>query len=42
MEIVPGLLEPISDGRGSSGYKRDMARVCTSRLLQRLVAEDAA
>ncbi len=41
-EIVPGLLDPVADGRGSSTYKRDMARVCTSRLLQRLVAEDAA
>ena len=38
-EIVPGLLDPISDARGSSGYKRDMARVCTGRLLQRLIAE---
>ena len=41
-EIVPGLLDPVTDGRGSSGYKRDMARVCTQRLLQRLVAEAAA
>ncbi len=41
-EIVPGLLDPVTDGRGSSGYKRDMARVCTQRLLQRLVAEEAA
>ena len=41
-EIVPGLLDPISDARGSSGYKRDMARVCTQRLLQRLAAEGAA
>ena len=38
-EIVPGLLDPIPDARGSSGYKRDMARVCTVRLLQRLVSE---
>ncbi|TFV77404.1 xanthine dehydrogenase family protein subunit M [Blastococcus sp. CT_GayMR19] len=41
-DIVPGLLDPVADGRGSSGYKRDMARVCTQRLLQRLVAEGAA
>ena len=38
-EIVPGLLDPVSDARGSSGYKRDMARVCTGRLLQRLISE---
>ena len=38
-EIVPGLLDPISDARGSSGYKRDMARICTLRLLQRLGTE---
>lgn len=41
-EIVPGLLDPVTDGRGSSGYKRDMARVCTRRLLQRLVSEARA
>lgn len=41
-EIVPGLLDPVTDGRGSSGYKRDMARVCTRRLLQRLVSEALA
>ena len=41
-EIVPGLLDPITDGRGSSGYKRDMARVCTRRLLHRLVSEAPA
>jgi carbon-monoxide dehydrogenase medium subunit len=41
-EIVPGLLDPVTDGRGSSGYKRDMARVCTRRLLQRLVSEAPA
>jgi carbon-monoxide dehydrogenase medium subunit len=39
-EIVPGLLDPITDARGSSGYKRDMARTCTRRLLQRLVSEE--
>ena len=38
-EVVPGLLDPISDGRGSSDYKRAMAQVCTERLLQRLVTE---
>jgi carbon-monoxide dehydrogenase medium subunit len=38
-DVVPGELDPISDGRGSAGYKRAMARVCTHRLLQRLVAE---
>ena len=41
-EIVPGLLDPIPDARGSSGYKRDMARVCTLRLLQRLGTEVSA
>jgi carbon-monoxide dehydrogenase medium subunit len=41
-EIVPGLLDPVTDGRGSSGYKRDMARICTRRLLQRLVSEAPA
>lgn len=38
-EMVPGSLDPISDGRGSSTYKRNMARVCALRLLQRLVRE---
>jgi carbon-monoxide dehydrogenase medium subunit len=41
-EIVPGLLDPITDGRGSSSYKRDMARVCCLRLLQRVVSEGRA
>jgi carbon-monoxide dehydrogenase medium subunit len=41
-ELVPGSLDPITDGRGSSAYKRDMARVCTQRLLQRLVSEAGA
>lgn len=41
-DVVPDELDPISDGRGSAGYKRAMARVCTHRLLQRLVAEARA
>lgn len=41
-DTVPDELEPISDGRGSSAYKRAMARVCTQRLLQRLVEEASA
>jgi carbon-monoxide dehydrogenase medium subunit len=41
-DVVPGELDPISDGRGSAGYKRAMARVCAHRLLQRLVAEARA
>jgi carbon-monoxide dehydrogenase medium subunit len=41
-DVVPGEIDPISDGRGTSGYKRDMARVCTERLLRRLVAEARA
>lgn len=41
-DAVTGQLDPIGDGRGSSGYKRAMARVCTQRLLQRLVTEATA
>lgn len=41
-DVIPDELEPISDGRGSAGYKRAMARVCAHRLLQRLVAEARA
>lgn len=41
-DAVTGQLDPISDGRGSSGYKSAMARVCTQRLLQRLVTEATA
>jgi carbon-monoxide dehydrogenase medium subunit len=40
--LVREALDPVSDARGSSGYKREMARVCTTRLLQRLAREDAA
>ncbi|MCW2700316.1 MAG: xanthine dehydrogenase family protein subunit [Blastococcus sp.] len=39
--LVREALDPISDARGSSGYKREMARVCTTRLLRRLGTEDA-
>jgi carbon-monoxide dehydrogenase medium subunit len=39
--LVRSALDPISDARGSSGYKREMARVCAARLLHRLAAEDA-
>ena len=39
--LVRDALDPISDARGSGGYKREMARVCTARLLHRLAAEDA-
>ena len=38
-DAVTGALDPVSDGRGSSRYKTEMARVCTRRLLQRLVSE---
>ena len=38
-DTVPDDLDPVSDGRGSSVYKRAMARVCTQRLLQRLCEE---
>lgn len=41
-DLVPDCLDPISDGRGSSGYKKAMARVCTQRLLQRVTAEATA
>jgi carbon-monoxide dehydrogenase medium subunit len=40
--LVRDALDPISDARGSSAYKREMARVCTARLLQRLAQEDDA
>ena len=40
--LVRGDLDPTSDGRGSAGYKREMARVCTGRLLRRLLTEAAA
>lgn len=40
--LVRGALDPISDARGSAGYKREMARVCTGRLLRRLISEAAA
>ena len=40
--LVRNALDPISDARGSSGYKREMARVCTARLLQRLARKDPA
>ena len=40
--LVRGALDPVSDGRGTAGYKREMARVCTGRLLRRLVSEAAA
>ena len=41
-DAVPDELDPISDGRGSGRYKSAMSRVCTQRLLQRLVSEPAA
>jgi carbon-monoxide dehydrogenase medium subunit len=41
-DVVPDCLDPISDGRGSSGYKKAMARVCTQRLLQRVTAGPVA
>jgi aerobic carbon-monoxide dehydrogenase medium subunit len=40
--LVRDALDPISDARGSAGYKREMAGVCTARLLHRLAQEDAA
>lgn len=40
--LVRGALDPISDARGSSRYKREMARVCTARLLRRLAPEVTA
>jgi aerobic carbon-monoxide dehydrogenase medium subunit len=40
--LVRGELDPIADARGTAGYKREMARVCTGRLLRRLVQEAAA
>lgn len=41
-DLVPPELDPISDGRGSAAYKKDMARVCTRRLLRQLVSEPHA
>ncbi len=38
-DAVTEGLEPVTDGRGSAHYKTEMARVCTGRLLQRLVSE---
>lgn len=40
-DTVTEALAPVSDGRGSGHYKREMARVCTQRLLQRLTGEYA-
>ena len=37
--LVRDALDPISDARGSAGYKKEMARVCTARLLRRLAPE---
>ncbi len=41
-DVVRDDLDPISDGRGSSRYKSEMARVCTQRLLHRLLSERTA
>jgi carbon-monoxide dehydrogenase medium subunit len=41
-DVVRDDLDPISDGRGSGRYKSEMARVCTYRLLRRLVSERTA
>ena len=38
-DALAGELDPISDGRGSAGYKTEMARVSARRLLDRLVQE---
>jgi carbon-monoxide dehydrogenase medium subunit len=38
-DLVVESIDPVTDGRGSSRYKTEMARVCTQRLLERLVAE---
>ncbi|MDP9430782.1 MAG: xanthine dehydrogenase family protein subunit M [Actinomycetota bacterium] len=38
-DALTEALDPVSDGRGSSRYKTEMARVCTRRLLQRLATE---
>jgi carbon-monoxide dehydrogenase medium subunit len=40
-DLVPEALDPVSDARGSGDYKREMARISTRRLLQRLVSETA-
>ncbi len=40
--LVRDALDPISDARGSSRYKREMARVCAARLLRRLAPQAAA
>ena len=36
--LVRDAVDPTSDGRGSAGYKRDMARVWTERAISSLVA----
>jgi carbon-monoxide dehydrogenase medium subunit len=41
-DTVREALEPASDGRGSGRYKAEMARVCTQRLLHRLLMEGPA
>lgn len=41
-DALTEALDPVSDGRGSSRYKTEMARVCTRRLLQRLATEACA
>jgi CO/xanthine dehydrogenase FAD-binding subunit len=41
-DVVRDDLDPISDGRGSGRYKSEMARVCTQRLLHRLLSERTA
>jgi aerobic carbon-monoxide dehydrogenase medium subunit len=40
--LVRDALDPVSDARGSSRYNREMAGVCTVRLLHRLTSEGAA
>jgi carbon-monoxide dehydrogenase medium subunit len=40
-DAVTDALDPVTDGRGSGRYKTEMARVCTRRLLDRLVSEDS-
>jgi carbon-monoxide dehydrogenase medium subunit len=37
--LVPGLVDPPDDARGSSDYKRRMAQVWTERALRRLLSE---
>lgn len=36
--IVVGDVEPLDDGRGSAGYKREMARVWTRRAITQLIS----